>query len=510
MKCSSRNLKLQSGQSIVIIALAMAGLLAVVALGIDGSKLYSERRIAQNAADAAALAAIYYYQNNLTTANDQQVLIEAQRVAQLDQIPDTDTNASDGVNTNITASWLDIKGNTLASIPNCNTCFPPSTAMAISVQVGIPYSTFFGGFIGTSTITAPAAAIARIVSSTTPVLTQDNKSLWIGGGNCTNLTTRIGYYYADANSTGYPAGIFVNGSLVVNTEGSKGTYTGGNIVVQVTAGNFGKPPNGTTATSTDPYQPFYGTNGMNYTNGAYYQLVSGGTTITPGFPNWAYYPAYDPKVTGNNQLDASFFDPSNTTSPWLVAYKKAGQPYGAVVSVPGGDTEPGGVIDSTASGSATPTIYYIDGDLTINGTVNWPSATLIVKGKFSANANSSYFGTAGVWGFNISVLAGSNPGPGVGLDGINYAQCAGNFKDAVLSVNANQNDFMGILYAPYGQVYFNGNNSVTNGATNTQAVIAYSYSLGDVSSSGQAQNWQFGFNQNLLVQPIITTVLMGP
>jgi hypothetical protein len=47
----------QSGQALVIIALAMVGLFGFTALALDGGMLYSERRRAQNAADTGALAA---------------------------------------------------------------------------------------------------------------------------------------------------------------------------------------------------------------------------------------------------------------------------------------------------------------------------------------------------------------------------------------------------------------------------------------------------------------------
>lgn len=47
----------KKGQSIIIIALAMFVLLAIIGLAVDGGSTYAQRRNAQNAADAAALAA---------------------------------------------------------------------------------------------------------------------------------------------------------------------------------------------------------------------------------------------------------------------------------------------------------------------------------------------------------------------------------------------------------------------------------------------------------------------
>lgn len=48
----------QKGQVLVIFSLALVALLGFVALAIDGSIIYSDRRYAQNAADAAALAGV--------------------------------------------------------------------------------------------------------------------------------------------------------------------------------------------------------------------------------------------------------------------------------------------------------------------------------------------------------------------------------------------------------------------------------------------------------------------
>src|SRR6266536_857936 len=51
-----RKLFAERGQALVLIALAAIGLFGVAGLAIDGSAKYSDRRHAQNAADASALA----------------------------------------------------------------------------------------------------------------------------------------------------------------------------------------------------------------------------------------------------------------------------------------------------------------------------------------------------------------------------------------------------------------------------------------------------------------------
>src|SRR5689334_25165610 len=47
----------ERGQALIMVALAVVGLFGFSALAIDGSRVFSDRRHAQNAADTAALAA---------------------------------------------------------------------------------------------------------------------------------------------------------------------------------------------------------------------------------------------------------------------------------------------------------------------------------------------------------------------------------------------------------------------------------------------------------------------
>src|SRR5512134_3470129 len=51
----------EKGQALILIALAAIGLFAFAALAIDGSMAFSDKRHAQNAADAAALAGALAY-----------------------------------------------------------------------------------------------------------------------------------------------------------------------------------------------------------------------------------------------------------------------------------------------------------------------------------------------------------------------------------------------------------------------------------------------------------------
>ncbi len=59
----------EKGQALILIALAAIGLFAFAALAIDGSRVYSEKRQAQNAADAAALAGALAYSRGNSIAD---------------------------------------------------------------------------------------------------------------------------------------------------------------------------------------------------------------------------------------------------------------------------------------------------------------------------------------------------------------------------------------------------------------------------------------------------------
>lgn len=61
-----KNITRERGQVLIVIALAAIGLFGIVALAIDGSAKFSDRRHAQNTADAAALAAAYAKVDALT------------------------------------------------------------------------------------------------------------------------------------------------------------------------------------------------------------------------------------------------------------------------------------------------------------------------------------------------------------------------------------------------------------------------------------------------------------
>ncbi len=67
----------QSGQAIVLVAVLMAGLVAVVGLVTDGGLVFSQRRDLQNIADAAALAGAMQLDEGVYRASGEVLLDQA-------------------------------------------------------------------------------------------------------------------------------------------------------------------------------------------------------------------------------------------------------------------------------------------------------------------------------------------------------------------------------------------------------------------------------------------------
>jgi hypothetical protein len=110
------------GQSLVIVALMMVALIAILALSLDGGFTFVQRRRAQNAADAGALAGARLRCTS-STVTDAEVIAEAKKFAQLNGIDDPED----------------------VSV----TVFPVvSEVHGVEVTVNIPFDTFFAGALG--------------------------------------------------------------------------------------------------------------------------------------------------------------------------------------------------------------------------------------------------------------------------------------------------------------------------------------------------------------------------
>lgn len=141
-----RKVKFQEkGQALIVIALAAIILFGFTALAIDGSRAYSDRRQAQNSADAAALAGALAYSRDKTNSNS--VIVTASQARAI-----TDGYGNNGTSTvNVT----------IADLPLGGDCPGGALGKDITVEIYSTISTSISQVIGKSQLTNRVSATAR-------------------------------------------------------------------------------------------------------------------------------------------------------------------------------------------------------------------------------------------------------------------------------------------------------------------------------------------------------------
>lgn len=149
----SRN---ERGQALVIIVFVMIGLLLVVGLAVDGGRLLTARRDAQNAADAAAmagtreLATLIQDCEGSSTANDASILAAVnQYAAQNGFVPDNGDT--------LQAWYVDMDTNQLAVVGEG---VIPEDAVGVQVQLSLQRQTLLIRMLGPEAMAAPGDATA--------------------------------------------------------------------------------------------------------------------------------------------------------------------------------------------------------------------------------------------------------------------------------------------------------------------------------------------------------------
>ncbi|MFN3928982.1 MAG: pilus assembly protein TadG-related protein [Thermoflexus sp.] len=141
------------GQALVLLALAFAGMLALLALAIDGGNAYAQRRRAQNAADAAALSATRRLYEIRRQGGSEADLLLALREA-------IDAHGAfnvDGQPNRFEAEYVDENGNPLAPV-GAGTI--PGNARGVRVTVINRFDAFFAGVFGFDPMEVRALATA--------------------------------------------------------------------------------------------------------------------------------------------------------------------------------------------------------------------------------------------------------------------------------------------------------------------------------------------------------------
>lgn len=156
----------ERGQSLVILAIAAVALIAFVSLAIDGGLAYSQRRIAQNAADAGSIAGTYELRRwqrtndkDLNTASRYQDT-ETAVLAKIKEAVNSHNPVSGSID-QVVGYFTDDKGNILSSctIGDC----PDSVvknAWGIKLDVSTTFHPYFAGVLGWDTMTAGANSLA--------------------------------------------------------------------------------------------------------------------------------------------------------------------------------------------------------------------------------------------------------------------------------------------------------------------------------------------------------------
>lgn len=214
MKLKQAFKHLNSGQAIVLIALAAIGLFAMMGLAIDGGRLLLLRRDTQNAADAAAIAA----GRALCTGNDP----VAAGLAAAD---------ANGYNNDEVADTVIVEEPTTDDLPitlsdaTCIDCY-----IKVTVNGEIP-PTFIGLVYGGDLVASSSAVgICNPDANADSNQAPDIRAVW-AKGNCSPHGVKI-----TGSSITVEGGLHSNGSMTTNPSGSGGNTVSGATSVATLCG----------------------------------------------------------------------------------------------------------------------------------------------------------------------------------------------------------------------------------------------------------------------------------
>ena len=136
----------EKGQALILITLAAIGLFAFAALAIDGSMAFSNKRHAQNAADAASLAGALSYAREGNTTNLESLALARAKANGYE-------NISGDTSTVVTV--------TVTDVPQAEDCPGEAVGKDITVNIVSHMNTTFSKIVGRETIASGATATAR-------------------------------------------------------------------------------------------------------------------------------------------------------------------------------------------------------------------------------------------------------------------------------------------------------------------------------------------------------------
>lgn len=197
----------ERGQVLVIIALVMFGLVGISGLAIDGSRAYSDRRQAQNAADTAAMAAALSYIRN----EDVNLMKEVSK----------SRAASNGYNNNGSTNTVEVNYPPDEHAPDPYVGNDEYVQIIITSHLG----TLLGRVVGIEQVTNTVQAVARLTPSKNESMFGGNALVSLNKTACSSLN-----YQGGASLTVKGSGIFSNSNCTSTSNGAFNTNTGSGSV----------------------------------------------------------------------------------------------------------------------------------------------------------------------------------------------------------------------------------------------------------------------------------------
>ncbi|HLO17304.1 MAG TPA: pilus assembly protein TadG-related protein [Anaerolineales bacterium] len=442
-----KTIKSEHGQALILIALAAVGLFAFTALAIDGSAKFSDRRHAQNAADAAALAGAVALTNGKTS----DVVVGGVSIPMW-KLSAQDRALENGYDDNHVTNEVEVYKCHEAG----SSCGPyDGNPYYIQVIITSHVRTYFATVIGVketvNTVQAiaywsaagPAYGLDLLKSLSPQPCSGQNGNLVLGGNG--NINLNGGGAFVNSPGTAGECGLEQAGCPQI-------TITGGNVT-SVGSGNINLSSSSSTCTKTNTLPPQF-------------------TYNNDPFP---FPPAMPP-------------EPSECISP-------AGQ-YSSDPTTQKTTLTPGKYYEFPPKGTSTSPVYedvfMQPGVYCVEDVVKLSDKKLILTGY-----NVTIFIRSG-YKFDIQggkiTLTAPTTGPYAGY----LIIVDSNFSGTPLNCNINgnsQNTYTGTIFAPYCDMTFNGTTESGNPdiTYNTQ-VVAYTIKLDGSSTIN------FNYNPNYVAQ----------
>ncbi len=205
--------KSEKGQALILIVFGIVGLVGLTALAVDGGMAYSDRRHAQNAADAAAWAAALAY------GRGQDVVTTVQAVANTNGFDDN----GDSNEVSVTIS---------PSPPG--ECPGEASGEDITVQITSHINTYFAPVVGISQVTNTVTAITRSCDTY-------QAPPFPGNAIVSLAPTGKGF-----DATGNPEWVITDGGIYSNSTSGNSAYCNGAATITTTTTNPSDPQPGIT------------------------------------------------------------------------------------------------------------------------------------------------------------------------------------------------------------------------------------------------------------------------